>query len=125
MQEHKPSLIRLIVATNSRKLERTEESRNLLATRGSDEVPMVIFRSGSFILNKPPTTLITVANIKAIKVKVRLHTLNELLWIPFECTSDCFCAKRFLAMGLFTSRFLMVTSLSGDATMTPLTMTSL
>ena len=70
MQEHNPSLIRIIVAANSRKLERTEESRNLLATRGSDEVPMVLFRSGSFILNKPPTTLITIANIKAIKVKV-------------------------------------------------------
>ena len=45
---------------------------------------MVLFRSGSLILNKPPTTLITIANIKAIKVKVQLHTLNELLRIPFE-----------------------------------------
>ena len=92
MQEHNPSLIRLIVAANSRKLERTEESRNLLATRETDEVPMVLFRSGSFILNKPPNKLITIANNKVILVKVRLHTLNELLMIPFECTSDCFCA---------------------------------
>ena len=34
MQEHNPSLIRIIVAVNSRKLERTDESRNLLATKG-------------------------------------------------------------------------------------------
>ena len=70
MQEHNPSLIRIIVAANSRKLERTEESRNLLATRGSkgerlDEVPMVLFRSGSFILNKPPEMLITIANMQS------------------------------------------------------------
>ena len=66
-----------------------------MATRGSeserlDEVPMGLFRSGSFILNKPPNMLITIANSKAIQVKVRLHTLNELLKLPFECTSDCF-----------------------------------
>ena len=90
MQEHNPSLIPIIVAEDSRKIERNKESRNLMAMRGSDEVPMVLFRWGSLILNKPPTTLITIANIKAIKVKVRLHTLNELLRIPFECTSDCF-----------------------------------
>ena len=90
MQEHNPSLIPIIIAANSRKLERTEESRNRLVTKGSDEVPLVLFRSGSHILNKPPTTLITIANIKAIKVKVRLYTLNELLRLPFECTSDCF-----------------------------------
>ena len=95
MQEHNPSLIPIIVAADSRKLEKTEESRNLRTTRGLDgerldEVPMVLFRSGSLILNKPPNTLITIANIKAIWVKVRLHTLNELLRIPFECTSDCF-----------------------------------
>ena len=126
MQEHNLSLIPIIVAEDSRKIERNKESRNLMAMRGSDEVPMVLFHSGSLILNKPPTTLITIANIKAIKVKVRLHTLNKLLRIPFECTSDCFLGVlRFLATGLFTSTFRRITSLFGDATMTPLSMTSL
>ena len=95
MQEHNPSLIQIIAAADSRKLERTEESRNLMATRGSkgerlDEVPMVLFRWGSFILHKPPNMLITIANMQAALVKVRLHTLNELLMLPLECTSDCF-----------------------------------
>ena len=58
--------------------------------RGSDEVPTVLFRSGSFILNKPPDTLNTMASNKAIKVKARLHTLNELLKLPSECMSDRF-----------------------------------
>ena len=71
MQGHNPSLISIIVAANSSKPESTDESRNMLAMRGSDEVPMVLFRSGSLILNKPPTTLITIANIKAIKVNVK------------------------------------------------------
>ena len=31
---------------------------------------MVLFRSGSLILNKPPDTFITIASNKAIKVKV-------------------------------------------------------
>ena len=75
MQEHNPSLIPIIVAEDSRKIERTDESRKLMATSGSngerlDEVPMVLFRSGSLILHKPSNTLITIANIKAIKVKV-------------------------------------------------------
>ena len=75
MQEHNPSLIPIIVAANSRKIERNKESRKLMATSGSNverlaEVPMVLFRSGSLILHKPPNTLITIANIKAIKVKV-------------------------------------------------------
>ena len=93
MKEHNPSLIPIIVAEDFRKIERTKESRKLMATRGSDEVPMVLFRSGGLILNKPPNTLIIIVNIKAIKVKVRLHTLNELLRIPFECTSDCFLGE--------------------------------
>ena len=62
----------------------------MVAMRGLNEVPMVLFRSGSLILNKPPTMRITIANIKAIKVKVQLYTLNELLRLPFEYTSDCF-----------------------------------
>ena len=75
MQEHNPSLIPRILAEDSRKIERNKESRKLMATRGSnverlDEVPMVLFRSGSLILHKPPYMLITIANIKAIKVKV-------------------------------------------------------
>ena len=95
MQEHNPSLIPIIVAEDSRKIERNKESRKLMVASGSDrkrldEVPMVLFRSGSLILNKPPNTLITIANNKVILVKVRLRTLSELLRIPFECTSDCF-----------------------------------
>ena len=95
MQEHNPSLIPIIVAEDSRKIERTDESRKHSTTRGSDservgEVPMGLFRSGSFILRKPTKMLITIANMKAILVKVCLHTLNELLRLPFECTSDCF-----------------------------------
>ena len=35
-----------------------------------DEVPIVLFRSGSFTVNTPPNTLITTANIRAILVKV-------------------------------------------------------
>ena len=82
MQEHNPSLIPIIVAEDSRKIERTEESRNLRTTRSSDgerldEVPMVLFRSGSHISHKPPKMLITIANMKAILVKVRLHTLTN------------------------------------------------
>ena len=66
-----------------------------MATKDSNreklaEVPTVLFRSGSLILNKPPDTLIIIANNKAIKVKVRLHTLNELLKLPYEGMSDCF-----------------------------------
>ena len=57
-----------------------------------DEVPIVLFRSGSFISNKPPNMLITIANIKATLVKVRLHTLNELLRNPFLDTNECFYA---------------------------------
>ena len=91
MQGHNPLLIPRILAEDSRKLERNKELRKLMvAMRGSDEVPMVLFRSGGLILDKPPDTLITIANNKAIKVNVRLHTLNELLKLPFEYTSDCF-----------------------------------
>ena len=54
------------------------------------EVPMVLFRSGSLILNKPPNTFITIANNNAIKVTVRLHALNDLSKLPTECMSDCF-----------------------------------
>ena len=66
-----------------------------MATKDSNrerlaEVPMVLFRSGSLILNKPPDMLIIIANNKAIKVKVRLHTLNELLKLPSEGMSNCF-----------------------------------
>ena len=53
-------------------------------------MPTVLFRSGSLILNKPPDTFITIANNNAIKVKVRLHTLNELLKLPPKGISDCF-----------------------------------
>ena len=124
MQEHNPSLIPIIVAENSREIERNKESRKLMVASGSDEVPMVLFRLGSLILNKPPKTPITIANNNVILVKVRLHTLNELLRIPFECTSDCFLgALCILAMGLFTSTFRRITSLFGDLIMTPLTMT--
>ena len=75
MQEHNPSLIPIILSAISCKLERTEESRKHSTTRVSDgerlgEVPIALFHSGSLILHKPPTTLITIANIKAIKVKV-------------------------------------------------------
>ena len=35
-----------------------------------DEVPIALIRSGSFTLNIPPNMLITIANIKAILVKV-------------------------------------------------------
>ena len=78
MQEHNPSLIPIIVAAISRKLERTEALRKHSTTRGSDgerlgEVPMGLFRSGSFILHKPPKMLITIANMQAALVKVRLH----------------------------------------------------
>ena len=88
MQEHNPSLIPIITAADSRKLERTEESRKQSTMRGSDgerlgEVPMGLFLSGSFILHKPPKMLINIANMKATLVKVRLHTLNELLMNPF------------------------------------------
>ena len=66
-----------------------------MATKNSNrerlaEVSTVLFRSGSLILNKPPDTLITIANNKAIKVKVRLHTLSELSKLPSEGMSDCF-----------------------------------
>ena len=54
------------------------------------EVPMMLFRSGSLILNKPPDTLIIIANNKAIKVKVQLHTLNAFLKLPSDGISDCF-----------------------------------
>ena len=54
------------------------------------EVPTVLFRSCSLILNKPPDTLINIANNNAIKVTVRLHALNELLKLPSEGMSDCF-----------------------------------
>ena len=97
MQEHNPSLIPITAAADSRKLERTEESRKLRTTPGSDgerldEVPMGLFRSGSFILHKPPKMLITIANMQATLVKVRLHSLNELLMNPFLDTNECFCA---------------------------------
>ena len=55
-----------------------------------DELPTVLFRSDSLMLTKPPDTLITVANNKAIKVKVQLYTLNELLKLPSEGISDRF-----------------------------------
>ena len=92
MQEHNLSLIPIIVAEDSRKTERNKESRKQSDSdrKRLDEVPMVLFRSGSLILNKPPKTLITIANNNVILVKVRLHPLNELLRLPFECTSDCF-----------------------------------
>ena len=91
MQEHNPSLIPIIVAEDSRKIEKNKESRKLMAMRGSDEVPMVLFPfRQSYIKYKPPKTPITIANNNIILVKVRLLTLNELLRIPFECTSDCF-----------------------------------
>ena len=75
MQEHNPSLILMIGAVDSRKLERIKASRKQSATRGSDEkrlgeVPMGFFHSSSFILRKPPKMLITIANMKAILVKV-------------------------------------------------------
>ena len=97
MQEHNRSLIPIIVADDSRKIERNKDSRNLKATSGSDgrrlaEVPMMLFHSGSLILNKPPTTLITVANNKVILVKVQLHTLNELITNPILDMNECFCA---------------------------------
>ena len=127
MRDHNPSLLPIIAAVDSRKLEGVKQSRKLRPTRGSDgerlgEVPMVLFRLGSFILNKPPHMLITIANIKAILVKVRLHTLNELLMNPFLDTNECFCAKRFLAMFLFTSR--LVTSPFDSVTKTSLPMSS-
>ena len=90
MQRHNPSLIPRILAEDFRKIEIDNESRQLMAMRGSDEVPTVLFHSGSLLLNKPPDTVITVANNKAIKVKVRLHILNELLKLPSEGISDCF-----------------------------------
>ena len=94
MQEHNPSLIRIIVAVNSRKLERTDDIQEICWLReGSDEMPMVLFRSGSlYIRYQPPNMHIIIDNSKAIWVKVRLHALNKLLKIPFECTSDCFLA---------------------------------
>ena len=97
MQEHNPSLIPIIVAGDSRKIERTDESRNLHSSRGIDgarldEVPMGLFRSGSFISHKPPKMLITIANMQAALVKVRLHTFNELLMNPILDTNECFCA---------------------------------
>ena len=75
MQEHNPSLIPIIIAADSRNLERTEESRKLSTTRCSDgerlgEVPMGFFRLSTFILHKPPKMLITIANMKVILVKV-------------------------------------------------------
>ena len=94
MQEHNPSLIPIILAVISRKLERTEESRKQSTTRGSDGerlggVPMGLFRSDSFILHKPPKMLITIANMQAALVKDRLHTLNKLLLHPFSNTNEC------------------------------------
>ena len=88
MQEHNPSLIPIIVAEDSRKIERNKESQKLMVASGSDgkrldEVPMVFFRSGSLILNKPPNTLITIANNKVILVKVQLHTLNKTIKASF------------------------------------------
>ena len=66
MQEHNPSLIPIIVAEDSRKIERTDESRKLNTSRGVDgarldEVPMGFFPSSSFILHKPTKMLITIA----------------------------------------------------------------
>ena len=97
MQEHNPSLIPIVAAADSRKNGRTEESRKLRTTRGLygerlDEVPMGLFRSGSFVLHKPPKMLITIANMQAALVKVQLHTLNELLMNPILDTNECFCA---------------------------------
>ena len=74
MQGHNPSLIPRILAEDSRKIGRNKESRKLMATKDSNrerlaEVPTVLFCSGSLILNKPPDTLITIANNKAIKGK--------------------------------------------------------
>ena len=97
MQEHNPSLIPIIVAEDSHKIERTDESRKQSTSRDVDgarldEVPMGLFRSGSFILHKPPKMLIIIANIKVILVTVRLHTLNELLTNPFSDTNECFPA---------------------------------
>ena len=94
MQRHNPSLKPRILIENSCKL-RNKELRQLMFTKDSHrgtlaEVPTVLFRSSSLILNKPPDTLIIIANNKAIKVKVRLHTLNELLKLPPEGTNDCF-----------------------------------
>ena len=97
MQEHNLLLIPIIVAEDSRKIERNKESRKLMVAIGSDrkrldEVPTVLFLPGSLILNKPPNLLITIANNKVILVKVRLHTLNELLMYPVLGTNECFCA---------------------------------
>ena len=97
MQEHNPSLILVIVTVDSRKLERIKASRKQSATRGSvgkglGEVPMGLFRSSSSILRKPPKMPITIANMKAILVKVWLHILNELLMNPFLATNEFFCS---------------------------------
>ena len=75
MQEHNPSLISIIVAEDSRIIERNKESRKLMVASGSDrkrldEVPTVLFLSGSLILKKPPKILITIANNNVILVKV-------------------------------------------------------
>ena len=93
-QEHNCSLIPIIRADNSRKIQTNKESRQLMPIEYSNsgrqaEVPTVLFRLGSLILKKPPDTLITIASNKAIKVKARLHTLNKLLKLPTEGISDC------------------------------------
>ena len=59
MQGHNPSLIPIIAAEDSRKIEKTDDSRKLNSSRSVDgakldEVPMGLFRSGSFIFHKPP-----------------------------------------------------------------------
>ena len=70
MPEHNSSLIPIIVAEDSRKIEKTDYSRKLNSSRSVDgarldEVPMGLFRSGSFIFHKPPKMLITNANMQA------------------------------------------------------------
>ena len=81
---------------HSRKLERVEEARKLRTPRGLDgerldELPISLIRSGSFILNILPNTLISIANIKAILVNVLLYALNELLINPFLDKNECCC----------------------------------
>ena len=121
MQGHNPSLIPRILAEEL-KIERNEKSRKL-SVRGSDrrrldELPTVLFLSDSFILNKQPKTLITIANNNVILVKVILHTFNEPPMGLILDSEKCFCTSRVPAMGLLSSTFQRMTSLFDDAIMT-------
>ena len=95
MQGHNLLSIPRIGADKFRKIWGNNAPRKLVVEIGTDrkrldELPTVLFLSDSLILTKPPNTFIIIANNKAIKVKVQLYTLNELLKLPSVGISDRF-----------------------------------